>query len=200
VIAHEYGHHIEANRSDEDWSATHLGGRHWGSYQRVCEGVRSGRLYPGTGGFRYWDQPGEAFAQTYAFLHHPDAVPWWWSFAEPDQGAFDAIQADVADTGGPTGARWARRLNPGRSRASTTVSTPLDGRLRAKLIQPRSARFDLILRSADGRVLSRARSKPYSGKGSPERLNYEICGARSLRLEVRRRSGKGKFKVKIQRP
>jgi hypothetical protein len=71
VITHEYGHHIEANRSFEGWYATNLGGRHWATYEQVCEGVAAGRLYPGDQGAHYWENPGEAFAQAYATRHYP---------------------------------------------------------------------------------------------------------------------------------
>jgi hypothetical protein len=203
VIAHEYGHHIEANRSLPGWNASDLGGRHWATYERVCEGVGAGRLFPGDQGEHYWDNPGEAFAQAYATMLYPDAVPWWWHFAEPDEGAFDAVRADVADSLGGTKVRWARRLAAGSARAATTVTTALDGPIGVRLLQPRAARFDLVLRGADGRILRRGRVMRRS-KGKAKRpvsqLTYSSCGTRSFTVEVRRRAGKGRFAVQIQKP
>jgi hypothetical protein len=202
VIAHEYGHHIEANRSLPGWNASNLGGRNWATYEQVCEGVAGGTLFPGDQGAHYWDNPGEAFAQAYATMLYPDAVPWWWHFAEPDQGAFDAIRADVADGLRVTTVKWARRLAPSAPRAATTVAVPLDGPVNVKLEQPRAARFDLVLRAADGRVLRKGRTmRRAKGKGRPvSQLTYGACGARSVTVEVRRKAGKGRFTAKISRP
>jgi hypothetical protein len=203
VIAHEYGHHIEANRSLPGWDASNLGGRHWATYENVCEGVSAGRLFPGDQGAHYWENPGEAFAQAYATMLYPDAVPWWWHFAEPNEGSFAAIRADVADTSRGSTVRWASRLAPGSPKATTSVTTTLDGPIAVKLQQPRAARFDLALRSPDGRVLRRARVMR-NAKGNSKRpvsqLTYSSCGSRMFTVEVRRRAGKGRFKAKISRP
>ncbi|HEY1334440.1 MAG TPA: hypothetical protein VGF31_09310, partial [Myxococcaceae bacterium] len=197
VISHEYAHHIEANRSVPGWNASDLGARHWATYEHVCEGVGAGTMFPGDQGAHYWDNPGEAFAQAYATMLYPDAVPWWWHFGKPDQGALDAIRADVADAGrGPT-VRWSRSLAPGASSAAMTITTSLDGPIDVTLQQPRSARFDLTLRSADGRLLSRGRVKR-SSRAAVSRLSYSSCGARTFTLQVRRRAGKGKFRAKIR--
>jgi hypothetical protein len=203
VIAHEYGHHIEANRSLPGWNASNLGGRHWATYEHVCEGVGAGQLFPGDQGAHYWDNPGEAFAQAYATMLYPDAVPWWWHFAEPDGGTFAAIREDVSDSSARTTVRWARRLAPHSPSAATTVTTPIDGPIEIRLRQPRSARFELALRAPDGHLLRRARVQRRS-KGKARRpvsaLSYSSCGARSYTVEVRRRAGKGRFAVQILRP
>jgi hypothetical protein len=203
VISHEYGHHIEANRSLPGWNASNLGARHWATYERVCEGVAGGTLFPGDQGAHYWENPGEAFAQAYATMLYPDAVPWWWHFAEPDEGAFAAIRADVADTSSGNTTRWARKLAPGSPSAATTVSTPVDGPIDVRLRQPRKARFELALRSADGRVLRRARAvRRAKGKSKTpvSELSYSTCGAQSVTVEVRRKAGRGRFNVQIQKP
>jgi hypothetical protein len=198
VIAHEYGHHIEANRSVPGWNASSLGGRHWATYEHVCEGVSAGRLFPGDQGTHYWDNPGEAFAQAYATMLYPGVVPWWWHFAEPNEGSFAAIRADVADGSPAATVRWSRTLAPGASTAATTITTSLDGPIEVRLRQPRSARFDVTLRSTDGRLLSRGRVKGGS-KAPVSRLAYSSCGgARTFTLQVHRRTGKGKFQAKIR--
>jgi hypothetical protein len=203
VIAHEYAHHLEANRSLPGWNASHLGGRHWATHEQVCEGVAAGRLFPGDQRAHYWDNPGEAFAQAYATMLYPDAVPWWWHFAEPDAGAFDAIRADVADGSGGSKVRWARTLAPRSPRAATTITTSVDGPIGVRLQQPRAARFDLVLRAADGTVVRRGRVMRRA-KGKSKRpvsqLTYSSCGTRSFTVEVRRRAGKGRFTAQIQRP
>jgi hypothetical protein len=194
MVAHEYGHHVGRNRENDPWFASYWGPKRWASYEGVCQGVMSGQLYAGDGEYRYWDQPGEAFAQAYAFLHYPNVVPWWWSFAEPDQGALDAIRADVAYPETASTQVWAGRLSRGKRRASMTVSTPLDGQLRARLRSRRGARYSLTVRSTQGPVLRRTKAAQRA------RVGYTVCGTRSLRLEVRRASGKGRFKVEIRKP
>jgi hypothetical protein len=210
VITHEYGHHIEANRSFPGWYATNLGGRHWATYEHVCEGVAAGTLFPGDQGVHYWENPGEAFAQAYATMLYPDAAPWWWSFAEPDEGAFDAIRADVADTSQGTMVRWGQRLNPRSPRASTSFGTSLDGPITVKVQQPQQARFQVALLSADGHVLTQGQAqrrwkgkKSKKAKGtSTSTLTYSSCGSasRSFQLQVTRIAGKGRFSAEIVRP
>jgi hypothetical protein len=118
-------------------------------------------------------------------------------------GAFAAIRADVADSSQGSKVRWARRLAPGTSSAATTVTTAVDGPIGVTLQQPRAARFDLVLRAADGRVVRRGRVMRRA-KGKPKRpvsqLTYSACGTRTFSVEVRRRAGKGRFNVQIQRP
>jgi hypothetical protein len=217
VITHEYGHHIEANRSFPGWYASNLGARHWATYEHVCEGVAAGRLFPGDEGAHYWENPGEAFAQAYATMLYPNAVPWWWSFAKPDQGAFDAIRADVADTSQGTPTTWSGKLGPGSANASTTISASLDGPISVKVRQPRSAKFAVQLLSPSGNVVSRGvnqlrwagsrrAKKSKKGKKASKRvltaLTYNVCGAgaRTFQLQVNRLAGKGTFTADIVRP
>jgi hypothetical protein len=202
VITHEYGHHIEANRSLPGWNASDLGARHWATYEHVCEGVAAGTLFPGDQGAHYWDNPGEAFAQAYATMLYPDGAPWWWHFADPDEGAFAAIRADVADTSSGTTTRWARKLAPGSPSATTTVTTSSDGPIAVRLRQPRRGRFVVKLRGPDGRVLKRGRTlRRSSTKSQPvTQLSYSSCGTSSVTLEVHRLDGRGKFEARISRP
>lgn len=201
TVAHEYGHHIEANRNSNGWYATHYGARNWASYERVCEGARAGRMFPGNQGSRYWENPAEAFAQAYAFMVYPAEVPWWWTIAAPSEGAYAAIRADIADTPDASTRGWAARLNRGKRRTVTTLATPLDGEIEIRLKQPRGSRFKLLLLSADGKVLRRGRHyRALNRRGrATALLSYEICGTRSVRVEVRRIAGKGKFTAKIAR-
>jgi hypothetical protein len=193
MVAHEYGHHLARNRKNESWDASLLGPKHWATYEGVCQGVASGTMYPGGGGNRYWDQPGEAFAQAYAFMHHPNVVPWWWSFGKPDAGAFAAIRADIDNQ--PTSAqkKWTSRLSSGKRRASMTLDTPYDGRLTTRVRKTGSVRYKLAVRSPEGTVLRKVKS-------SQKKFDVTVCGTRSLRLKVRRTSGRGRVKVKLHTP
>jgi len=193
VIAHEYGHHIAQNRSNRPWSALARGTKRWSTYEGVCKGIARDRIEP----HRYWENPGEAFAEAYAFRRFPDVIPWEWKFARPDQGAFDAILADVT-------APWVRRT-PSRSTGSldgdsprevSGLETPLDGTLKVSLDGPPKADFDLrVLAPGSGDVLARS-----TGNGADERLRYTVCGRRAVKLAVKRESGSGPFTLKAARP
>lgn len=193
VIAHEYGHHVANNRSNKPWSGLARGTKRWSTHEDVCEGIARNRIHPG----RYWENPGEAFAEAYAFLRFPDVIQWEWKIARPNQGAFDAIVADVTSP-------WTRRtpirssgtLDADSPREATTLETPLDGSLKASLDGPPKADFDLrVLAPGSGNVLARS-----TGKGSDERLRYTVCGRRSVKLAVKRESGDGAFRLKAARP
>jgi hypothetical protein len=66
LMAHEYGHHIEMNRSDAPWHAFDQGPKNWASYERVCSLERRHRI-----GTTYFDDPSEAFAESYADMQYP---------------------------------------------------------------------------------------------------------------------------------
>ena len=213
VITHEYGHHIEANRSYAGWNASNLGARHWATYEHVCEGVAAGQLYPGDEGLHYWENPGEAFAQAYATMLYPNGAPWWWSFAEPDQGAFDAIRADVADTSKGNKVTWSQTLNGATPTATSSFNTNLDGPISVNLRQPRKGRFSVTLLSPGGNVLShgittqswkgkRSKKGKKANSTSESELDYSSCGSgsRSFTVQVSRISGRGKFTAEILRP
>lgn len=191
VIAHEYGHHLANHRpAPPPYSPAIIWGTpRWASYERVC---RSRHPYS------YYRNPGEAFAESFAFNRFPDAaVRWAWSPPlKPDAGAFAAIRADVRS---PWRARSFRprrhRLRTG-GRAAYSFSTPLDGSVTLRLRGPQAARFELRLIAPSGRVL---RSSAGRRPGAP--LRFNVCGQRRLRVVVRKRGrGTGRYRLAIQRP
>ena len=193
--AHEYGHHVAANRDNDPWTASFWGTKRWATAEGVCGGVAAGAAFPGAGGDQYWSNPGEAFAQAYAVMHYPDEVPWWWHIAEPDAESLAAIRADVEQPWTPTQSRVSQRLSQRHRVASFALDTPLDGQLGATLRGPRDAKFDLILRSADGTVIDRTR-----GDGAKDTLKTQVCGVRSVTLEVVRKDGDGRFRLDVRTP
>lgn len=193
VIAHEYGHHVAENRDNSPWVAIDRGTKRWFTYEDICHGVRSGAIRPS----RYWQNPGEAFAESFAFYHYPDVIPWDWNIAEPDQGAFDAIYADVTDPWRKrTKSTWTGTLGVDARRDRRLLSTPLDGRMEVELDGPRGADFDLRVRAPGrSRVLARAVStRP------DEKLRYTICGRRAVRIEVKAYRGEGPFTITAYTP
>jgi hypothetical protein len=81
----------------------------WATYERVCQLTRRGRLFPGNQGAHYWQDPEEAFAQSYARLNRPDdRVSWQYTpLLRPTPAALAKIHADVAHPwSGPVEATW----------------------------------------------------------------------------------------------
>src|SRR3954447_10679469 len=68
VLAHEYGHHVATHRSNSPFDPTvDWGTKYWATYEHVCEGVDANQLFPGDEGTHYFENPGEAFAESFAF-------------------------------------------------------------------------------------------------------------------------------------
>jgi hypothetical protein len=193
VIAHEYGHHVAANRSNKPWTALERGTKRWSTHEGICRGIKQRKIRPGF----YFENPGEAFAESFAFYHFPDVIKWIWDIARPDQGSFDAILADVRfPWARRTSSGWSGRLGKEHRKEIRRLETPLDGRLKVKLDGPPGADFDLaVLGPNRGRVLKRA-----VHPGPDETLEYTVCGNRSVRIVVHRFKGAGEFEVATARP
>jgi hypothetical protein len=201
VLAHEYGHHVARHRESPppfppaiDW-----GTARWSSGEDVCRRSRAGRLFPGSGGLRYFRDPGEAFAESFAHLHFPDSrVPWRWLRAlKPDAEAFEAIREDTLEPWlGRAALRMRGHAPPRREGAATrTFRTPIDGTVSLRLGS--RTRFALDLLNPVGRLLRSSRE----GLSFGRRLNYTVCGQSLLRVAIHsaRRHG-GPFKLRILRP
>jgi hypothetical protein len=201
VLAHEYGHHVARHRESPppfpaaiDW-----GTARWSSYEHVCQRSRAGALSPGTLGLRYFRDPGEAFAESFAFLHFPESdLPWRWLPAlEPDVEALEAIREDTLDPWlGRTPLKLRGRIPPRRDGPIVrTFRTPIDGTVS---LRPASrSRFDLDLLTPLGRLLRSSRH----GLSFGQRLNFTVCGQSQLRVAIRPQgAAAGAFKLQIQRP
>jgi hypothetical protein len=122
AIAHEYGHHIAANRKNDPWPALEYGAKRWASYANVCQRVQSGSAAPGDEGVNYQVNPGEAFAETYRFMvgsrasgsttwNSPPAGPFLTPSFPNDSAAYAAVFADATTPwSGPTAGDWSGRL------------------------------------------------------------------------------------------
>jgi hypothetical protein len=194
VIAHEYGHHLANHRDNSpfDNPAIDWGPKNWTSYKSVCPGVRSGAYFPGnevpdSQGGHYFENPGEAFAESFAFNRFPGdqaVVPWHWiASLRPDAGAFAAIQRDaLSPWAGPSNdlrqGRFPRKRRPRIK--SKQIALPRDGNMSLRLSGPDRANLDLRVFSG-GRLIADS-----SGPGSQEQMSFQICGERSLTAIVRR--------------
>ena len=183
LIAHEYGHHIELNRSDAPWSAFDRGGKRWGSYENVCSLERRHKV-----GTNYYDDPSEAFAESYADMQYPGVDFIYTDLLKPDQGAFDAIRADVLNPW-----RGPRTVTlRGSSSRTFKLQTPLDGTANFDLSSTAGATYRLRV-LAGGHALKR-RSLRAASSG------YTICGERSLTVQVTRVAGGGSFRLTASLP
>jgi hypothetical protein len=197
VVAHEYGHHIAAARSNAPFNSFRFGPKYWSSYESVCDRTFKGQLAPGNEAEYYLSNPGEGWAETYAQLKYPEVA---WQFnpiMKPDAGAFEAARKDVLTP-------WAHNTtkvfegaftaNGSRTRRFNFDLT-LDGSLRVRLKGPRGTNYNLFL-SSNGRDQGRT-TKP----GSRDSVSYEAA-CREATVEhvtvgVKRVTGTGPFTVRV---
>lgn len=201
VLAHEYGHHVAQHRdlpapfpSAIDW-----GTERWASTVNVCRGKRSGDFFPGDEGNHYYEDPGEAFAESFAFNRFPEAaVEWAWAPAlRPTAASLAALREDT--------------LKPWLGRTSFTVSgriprsgvavqefrTPYDGQVSISPAGARKGGYELTLRNRSGKALRSSREGISSGR----RLDYTVCGQSRLRVAVQATGRPGqRFELAVQRP
>lgn len=201
VLAHEYGHHVAAHRrlpapfpAAIDW-----GTERWASVVDVCGGHRAGTFFPGDEGGNYYENPGEAFAESFAFNRYPEAaVKWAWAPAlRPTAASLAALRKDT--------------LRPWLGRYSFTISgrvprdgaivqefrTPFDGLVSIGPAGDRELGYELLIRNRDGRTLRSSRQ----GVSFHHRLDYTVCGQSRLRVAVRALGTPGKrFTLTVQRP
>jgi hypothetical protein len=192
VIAHEYGHHIANNRAGGIWPAFDAGTLRWSTYERVCERKREGLAFPGNEGAHYWENPGEAFAQSYSQMVDPQST---WNYSPlfvPTPTSLRKLREDVENPVEPQEAVWSFDSAAGSGPATigdavalgatSTVSrelkVPYDGRIRVRL-RAQGGHYRLaLIDPANGEALATAGP----GAGGVTRLRYADCGERTLEL------------------
>jgi hypothetical protein len=188
LIAHEYGHHIELNRSNAPWVAFDTGVKNWFTYEQVCTRVRDRKL-----GTSYWSDPSEGFAESYADSQYP-GVPFPFNVLMlPDQGAYQAIRQDVLQ---PWTANhsvlWAGTLAAkAGSSQSFQLQTLLDGNASFTLTPPAKADYRL-------QVLSGSKVLARGGRGTTS--IKPLCGVRTVTVQITRASGSGPFTLSASIP
>lgn len=225
AIAHEYGHHIANTQRDPLLAAGGAGTIRWATYERVCQFTRARRLHPGEPGARYWEDPEEAFAESYAHLSRPtSSVSWQFTpLLRPTAASLAKIHADVTRPwSGPvtstltgslveppetSAAAAASAAGPGIGEAavvgrppwvaSRRIETPLDGTVTVSVDAPEGASLAVTLRDREGgRVLSHG----VATGGESGEVSYGNCGHQSLWLELRALDGGGPFRATVVRP
>src|SRR4051794_16487809 len=147
VIAHEYGHHIAAHRSNAPLEALDFGPKRWSSYELVCANTLDGKLAPGDEGANYRSNPGEAWAEAYARLIYPREAWRFTSLLRPSSGSLLAAMADVTQP-------WTQRVSTTfTSRGAKSFGLPLtlDGAFTVELDR---AGYQIVVRSG-GKVIER---------------------------------------------
>jgi hypothetical protein len=201
VLAHEYGHHVAEHRelpapfpAAIDW-----GPERWASYEHVCQGHRAGALFPGDEGSHYYEDPGEAFAESFAHNAFPAAaVKWGWAPAlRPNRGALEALRRDTLT---PWMAR-SRLVLSGRVPRGGVVArefpTPEDGLVSIGPAGDPQLGYELILRNRSGKVLRSSRQ----GVSLRHQLDYTVCGQSRLRVAIRATGEAGTpYRLTVQRP
>jgi len=195
IVTHEYGHHIANTRSDAPWSAENFGTKRWSSYENICARAADGTAFPGDEGAAYDENPGEAFAESYRVLALTaiGVASSGWDIVNqsfyPDAGALEALQEDIVTPWtGPTVHHVHGSFGYGSTRTIGVRST-LDGTFVAQLHAPTKSKLRLEL-YAGTRLVAHG----------PSKVQFAICGQRSLTLKVQRISGKGAFTVDVSKP
>jgi hypothetical protein len=197
VIAHEYGHHIARYRSNAPFPALHFGPKRWASYEQVCLNTIKGRLAPGDEGERYLDNPGEAWADTYAHLEYPDVAWQFTPLLTPSPASKDAALLDVLQPWTkPVVKTFRGRFLPGLSRTQRfEIELQLDGVLRVKLDGPRGANFDIRLASL-GRDQGGSKG-PTADDAYKVRFACREVDSERVQVMIKRVRGFGAFTAKV---
>ena len=202
VAAHEYGHHIAANRQNPPWVAVDSGPKRWASHANICARAKQGSVFPGNEGEYYRLNPGEGFAEVYRVLSETKAgaTAFTWSLVDssfsPDATALQAAEADVREpwSAPATKVFRTRFTTKGRAIWTVPVATPLDGSLRVTLRFPRGSLHELSVLQADGRtVLGRGLWSSRTEK----RLATTVCGQRTVLVRVTRRGSAGPLTLTV---
>jgi hypothetical protein len=204
IAAHEYGHHIAANRNNAPWKALDWGTKRWASTMGICSRVTAGSAFPGDEGSNYTLNPGEGFAESYRVLVETNgtAVGYEWPIVDPSfrptPESLAAIREDVLHLWvGPTTKTIRGKFLRGRRAWTTQVATLLDGDLRVRVTVPGGGADDVTLLTGDGRTVLATGSWASTGGKSAE---YRVCGARSLRARVTRGGAAARFTLRVTLP
>ena len=203
VLAHEYGHHVAASRSNAPWLALDYGTKRWASYEQVCRDARAGLVFPGNEGAQYRLNPGEGFAEAYRVLNERrlGLLETVWEIVTrsfyPDATALARLEQDVvAPWTRTTAATFSARFRRGRARVRIhALATPNDGRASVSVTASRGLRVRLQVLAPAGRSLA----APVTSGGAAATA-ATVCGSRALRLKVTRLAGAGRYTLKVATP
>ena len=197
VVAHEYGHHVAASRSNAPWDAVDWGTKRWASYENICSGAQAGQLFPGDERGAYQLNPGEAFAEAYRVLNERrlGMAESPWTIVDqrfyPDATALADVEQDILSPWTrPATVSFSGRIVK-RAARTLAVATALDGRMTATVrASAARVRAELVV---DGRVVS-------GGTGRTVNLATTVCGSRSATVRIRNAAKATRYAVAVSRP
>lgn len=203
VLTHEYGHHVAHSSDNTPWAAVDYGPKRWSTVVGVCSRTASGELAPGDEGSRYTLNPGEAFAEDYRVLNErrlglPET---FWGVVDqrfyPDQATLDAVALDVTSPWrGPTTGTLTSSFTPRATGRGFRIATPLDGTFRVTLTSPPNTRFTLrVVDPSSGKELGSS-----TAAGRVRTVETNVCGQRTLQVQVKRQRGAGSFSLTVAKP
>lgn len=186
ILAHEYGHHVAASRSNAPWSADEWGPKRWSTYVGVCPHTFAGEMFPGDEGAAYDLNPGEGWAESFRLANSIRIGAWpdiGWPIVDevfrPNQTALDLVAKDVlAPWTAPAAHQVSVSLKQGQLRR-LRIATPLDGTATATVAGPAGARIAFA-----------------GGRGSRQSANGRsaattVCGRRTTTVTLRaKRTGR----------
>jgi hypothetical protein len=203
VLAHEYGHHVAQHRdmAPPFRSAINWGTERWATVEDVCRGRRAGKLFPGDEGSHYFEDPGEAFAESFAHLRFPETrIAWRYSPSlRPTRASLQAIREDtLSPWRGRTSFTLSGRLPArGEGAAVESLRTPLDGTVSLRPGSLSRHGYELALRSRAGRLLQSS----HRGFGPRHALDYTVCGQKKLTVVITpTRHRPVPFSLQVRRP
>jgi hypothetical protein len=196
VVAHEYGHHIARNRSNAPWDAGRWGPKYWATAEHICTGVysRPQVYFPGDEGRHYIANPGEDWAEATAVNRYPQFSRLWQFLPalRPTASSLAALRKDILTPWhGVTLERYTALFAPGRDVKRIRIGTPLDGRLRIRLIPTRGLTAEIRAYGPKG---------GYLGKARTTRAEINVCGDRHMTFRIVRLRGRGPMTIHITRP
>jgi hypothetical protein len=202
VAAHEYGHHVAANRLNPPWLALDWGPKRWASAASICARESRNEVHPEDHDANYRLHPGEGFAEVYRVLNESrtGATTFGWPIVDlsfyPGADQLRAAEQDVVTPWTSSVSReWRARFASTRTRAwSRRVATPLDGLLDVLVRFPRGAQHELTVLAGD-RTTVLARGL-WSGPAE-KHVTTTVCGERSVVVRVTRRGPPGRFTLRV---
>jgi hypothetical protein len=194
VLAHEYGHHIAANRSNAPWPALGWGTKRWSSYLDVCRLARAKEIFPGAEGpLLYFFNPGEGFAEAYRLLSERRAglpeSPWRIvdEMYRPDARALALVQQDV--------------LDPWRANRTLTLSGRFTARQRVRAFHVQTVLDGNLTAGVTGSARVEVRAGKRRLAAGTSTVETAICGARTITFRVSRSArGDAGFRLRVSLP
>ncbi|MDH4340178.1 MAG: hypothetical protein OEW47_07440 [Thermoleophilia bacterium] len=205
VAAHEYGHHVAANRLNSPWLAVAWGPKRWASAANICARSMLGTAFPGNEQEHYELNPGEGFAEVFRVLNElkTGATSFSWPLVDssfsPSSEALQAAELDVVSPWSALVTQVFRTVFTTKGKKVWTVPlrTPFDGILDVAVTLPKNGLHEVVLFDSARKTTLQ---KGLWSSTTSKRITTTICGERSLVVRVTQKGGLGKVSVVVSTP